>query len=59
MVIFPFLLFSKLRHPNIVRFLGISVDEKSMYLLLELMEGGDLKTFVRECRLNVSVHNLY
>lgn len=47
---------SKLRHPNIVKFLGISVDENSLYLLLELMEGGDLKSFVRECRINVSLN---
>ncbi|CAC5420398.1 ALK [Mytilus coruscus] len=48
-------LLSKLRHPNIVKFLGISIDENSLYLLLELMEGGDLKSFVRECRLNGDV----
>ncbi|XP_071134882.1 uncharacterized protein [Mytilus edulis] len=48
-------LLSKLRHPNIVKFLGISVDENSLYLLLELMEGGDLKSFVRECRINGEV----
>lgn len=43
---------SKFSHPNIVRFLGISTDEmdQSMYLLLELMEGGDLRTFIRESR---------
>nr|XP_022295663.1 uncharacterized protein LOC111105594 [Crassostrea virginica] len=43
---------SKFSHPNIVRFLGISTDslDQSMYLLLELMEGGDLRTFIRESR---------
>ncbi|XP_061176438.1 uncharacterized protein LOC133185319 [Saccostrea echinata] len=43
---------SKFNHPNIVRFLGISTDDqdRSMYLLLELMEGGELRTFIRESR---------
>ena len=41
-----------------MRFLGISIDENSLLLLLELMEGGDLKTFVRECRLHVSTNIL-
>lgn len=49
---FSLLFFSKFSHPNIVRFLGISTDslDQSMYLLLELMEGGDLRTFIRESR---------
>jgi serine/threonine protein kinase len=50
---FCFLRFlSKFNHPNIVRFLGISTDDhdNSMYLLLELMEGGELRAFVRESR---------
>ncbi|KAK3097261.1 hypothetical protein FSP39_008172 [Pinctada imbricata] len=41
---------SKFKHPNIVRFLGISVEGRSMFLVLELMEGGDVKSFVREAR---------
>lgn len=50
--VFFFLFLSKFNHPNIVRFLGISTDDfdNSMYLLLELMEGGELRAFVRESR---------
>ncbi|XP_033740616.1 ALK tyrosine kinase receptor-like isoform X2 [Pecten maximus] len=47
---FEAIILSKFKHPNIIRFLGISIDDRSMFLILELMEGGDLRTFVRDAR---------
>ena len=43
--------FSKFSHVNIVECLGISVDKPSMMLVLELLPGGDLKTFLRDIQL--------
>ena len=48
--VFPFV-FSKFSHVNIVECLGISVDKPSMMLVLELLPGGDLKTFLRDIQL--------
>ncbi|KAL5009341.1 hypothetical protein ScPMuIL_014922 [Solemya velum] len=41
---------SKFKHPNIVKFLGVCFEEHPRYIILELLEGGDLKTFLRESR---------
>ena len=37
-----------LNHKNIVRLLGISADEKDLFLLMEYMEKGDLKNFLQQ-----------
>lgn len=37
-----------LNHKNIVRLLGISTDERDLYLLMEYMEKGDLKNFLQQ-----------
>ncbi|KAK3597818.1 hypothetical protein CHS0354_029377 [Potamilus streckersoni] len=41
---------SKFNHQNIVKCLGVSFDEHPRYIVLELLEGGDLKTFLRDSR---------
>ncbi|KMQ82300.1 proto-oncogene tyrosine-protein kinase ros [Lasius niger] len=41
-------LMSVLRHQNVLRLLGICLDADSPLLILELMEAGDLLTYLRE-----------
>lgn len=41
---------SKFSHQNIVRCVGVSLQAMPRFILLELMTGGDLKTFMRETR---------
>ena len=41
---------SKFHHRNIVRFLGVCFEHHPKFIVLELLEGGDLKTFLRESR---------
>jgi len=42
--------FSKFDHTNIVKLIGVCFDTRPYYIVLELLEGGDLKTFLREVR---------
>lgn len=52
------LIMSKFHHPNIVRFIGVCFDKMPRLIILELLAGGDLKTFLRENRPKmVSRHN--
>uniref|UniRef100_H3CU29 Tyrosine-protein kinase receptor n=1 Tax=Tetraodon nigroviridis TaxID=99883 RepID=H3CU29_TETNG len=44
------LIISKFSHQNIVRCVGVSLQAMPRFILLELMTGGDLKTFMRETR---------
>ncbi|CAK6962082.1 ALK tyrosine kinase receptor [Scomber scombrus] len=44
------LIISKFSHQNIVRCIGVSLQAMPRFILLELMTGGDLKTFLRETR---------
>jgi serine/threonine protein kinase len=59
-----FVSYSKFNHKNIVRCLGITSDAKGeLLLVLELMEGGDLKKYLRshiqrEVRNKPSIHTL-
>ncbi|XP_064600723.1 ALK tyrosine kinase receptor-like [Liolophura sinensis] len=46
---------SKFQHPNIVQFIGICMDKHPGFIILELLEGGDLKTFLRESRRKADV----
>ncbi|XP_028968065.1 leukocyte tyrosine kinase receptor [Galendromus occidentalis] len=41
---------SKFSHPNIVSFLGVCFDRMPRFIVLELLAGGDLKSFLREVR---------
>ncbi|KAK6997777.1 leukocyte tyrosine kinase receptor, partial [Biomphalaria glabrata] len=41
---------SKFNHPNIVKFIGVCFNERPHYLVLELLEGGDLKSFLLQAR---------
>ncbi|KPP61845.1 hypothetical protein Z043_120012 [Scleropages formosus] len=47
------LIISKFNHQNIVRCIGVSLQALPRFILLELMAGGDLKTFLRENRPRV------
>uniref|UniRef100_A0A8B9L1X7 Tyrosine-protein kinase receptor n=1 Tax=Astyanax mexicanus TaxID=7994 RepID=A0A8B9L1X7_ASTMX len=44
------LIISKFSHQNIVRCIGVSLQALPRFILLELMAGGDLKSFLRETR---------
>ena len=37
----------KLKHEHIVGLLGICLDNSNLFLVMELMEGGDLKNYLR------------
>ena len=41
---------SKFQHANIVNFMGVCFDKHPRYIILELLAGGDLKSFLRESR---------
>ncbi|XP_014673743.1 PREDICTED: ALK tyrosine kinase receptor-like [Priapulus caudatus] len=44
------LIMCKFNHPNIVRFIGVCFEKHPRFIILELLNGGDLKSFMRECR---------
>ncbi|KAL4656490.1 leukocyte tyrosine kinase receptor-like [Arapaima gigas] len=44
------LIMSKFSHQNIVRCIGVSLQTLPRFILLELMTGGDMKTFLRHNR---------
>ncbi|KAG8561004.1 hypothetical protein GDO81_015212 [Engystomops pustulosus] len=44
------LIISKFSHQNIVRCIGVSLQTLPRFILLELMSGGDMKTFLRQNR---------
>ncbi|VDO92631.1 unnamed protein product [Soboliphyme baturini] len=44
------LIMSKFNHPNIVQFYGVCFDKMPRFIVLELLAGGDLKSFLRENR---------
>uniref|UniRef100_A0AAY4AQC0 Tyrosine-protein kinase receptor n=1 Tax=Denticeps clupeoides TaxID=299321 RepID=A0AAY4AQC0_9TELE len=43
-------LMSQFDHPNILRLLGVCLENEPQYLILELMEGGDLRSYLRGAR---------
>ncbi|XP_041462200.1 proto-oncogene tyrosine-protein kinase ROS-like [Lytechinus variegatus] len=40
----------KFKHPNIVSLMGVCLDNDPQYIILELMEGGDLLSYIRAAR---------
>ncbi|XP_038639931.1 leukocyte tyrosine kinase receptor [Scyliorhinus canicula] len=44
------LIISKFNHQNIVRCIGVSLQALPRFILLELMTGGDMKTYLRQNR---------
>ncbi|RXM28758.1 ALK tyrosine kinase receptor [Acipenser ruthenus] len=48
------LIISKFSHQNIVRCIGVSLQALPRFILLELMAGGDLKSFLRKTRPRLS-----
>nr|XP_036874705.1 leukocyte tyrosine kinase receptor isoform X2 [Manis javanica] len=47
-------LLSKFSHQNIVRCVGLSLQAAPRLILLELMSGGDMKSFLRHSRLHLA-----
>ncbi|XP_076318623.1 tyrosine-protein kinase receptor-like isoform X2 [Tachypleus tridentatus] len=52
------LIMSKFNHPNIVKFMGVCFDKMPKFIILELLSGGDLKTFLKENRIKCNKSNL-
>ncbi|VDK54323.1 unnamed protein product [Anisakis simplex] len=44
------ILMNNFDHPNIVKLMGVSLESEPYYLIIELMEGGDLLGFLRSSR---------
>ena len=44
------LIMSKFEHHNIVHFIGVCFDKLPKFIVLELLPGGDLKSFLRKAR---------
>ena len=42
--------YSKFDHTNVVKLIGVCFDTRPYYIVLELLDGGDLKTFLRQVR---------
>jgi anaplastic lymphoma kinase len=49
-VLMEALIMSKFNHPNIVHFIGVCFEKHPRFIVLELLAGGDLKTFLRDSR---------
>ncbi|KAG9336261.1 hypothetical protein JZ751_002608, partial [Albula glossodonta] len=47
-------LMSQFDHPNILRLLGVCLQNEPQYLILELMEGGDLRSYLQGARTSAS-----
>ncbi|CAE7255068.1 unnamed protein product [Symbiodinium pilosum] len=45
---------STLRHPDLVLFLGASLDTETCFFLTEYMEGGDVETYMRSNRVKTN-----
>ncbi|OCT80310.1 proto-oncogene tyrosine-protein kinase ROS-like [Xenopus laevis] len=48
---------SQFDHPNILKLLGVCLFNEPQYIILELMDGGDLLTYLRGARANTSMQN--
>ena len=46
------------RHPNIVEFIGVSQQAECIYIIMELMSGGDFLTFLRNKAIREKKHIL-
>ena len=45
-------------HPNIVRLLGVCTDKEPVYIVMELMPGGDFLHFLRNIGANQTIYQL-
>lgn len=53
-------LMSNFKHDHILRLIGVCFDMETLYIIMELMQGGDLLSFLRQSRPTVvSVHDSY
>ena len=51
---------SNFDHPNVLPVLGVCINNNPFFLILELMEAGDLLAFLRGARQeNVSDHDMH
>lgn len=44
------LLMKNFQHEHILSLLGVCLDNDPQFIIMELMEGGDLLSFLRSCR---------
>lgn len=47
------IIMSQFRHPNIVKFIGITFEKNYRFIVTELLSGGDMKEFLRKNRPSV------
>lgn len=47
------IIMSQFKHPNIVKFIGITFEKNYRFIVTELLSGGDLKEFLRKNRPSV------
>ncbi|XP_068089471.1 LOW QUALITY PROTEIN: proto-oncogene tyrosine-protein kinase ROS [Hyperolius riggenbachi] len=50
-------LMSQFHHPNILKLLGVCLFNEPQYIILELMDGGDLLSYLRGARPNANYEN--
>ncbi|KAM4694286.1 proto-oncogene tyrosine-protein kinase ROS [Discoglossus pictus] len=50
-------LMSQFDHPNILKLLGVCLFNEPQYIILELMDGGDLLSYLRGARRNTHLQN--
>ncbi|KAM3932703.1 proto-oncogene tyrosine-protein kinase ROS [Leptodactylus fuscus] len=50
-------LMSQFHHPNILKLLGVCLYNEPQYIILELMDGGDLLSYLRGARVNTLVQD--
>lgn len=44
---------SNFKYEHILRLIGVCLSEDSLYIIMELMQGGDLLSFLRQSRPTV------
>lgn len=47
------IIMSQFKHPNIVKFIGITFEKNYRFIVTELLSGGDMKEFLRKNRPSV------
>ncbi|XP_037036977.1 protein sevenless isoform X3 [Bradysia coprophila] len=48
-------LMSNFKHDHILRLIGVCFDMETLYIIMELMQGGDLLSFLRQSRPSVGI----
>lgn len=52
-------LMSNFKYEHILRLIGVCLSEDSLYIIMELMQGGDLLSFLRQSRPTVVSFSIF